>query len=323
MENASGALFGLAYGDSLGKPTEFQTYEEIVARYGPAGPRELTGRPALVTDDTQMMLAVGEALLAAPELTPQTLEPLLRQGFLDWAISPENNRAPGLTCLRSCGNLSDGRPWQQATQLTSKGCGANMRVLPVGLVPGLSDQHRAGIAQLQAAMTHGHPAALAAAELTAFAPLWLRDGLAPGDLLPALRQRCADQRGEYHSDWLGDLYPASDEITRGWDECAAVLDQVAAALRDPRPGDPCLIAGEGWVADEALATALYCYLLTPEDPVSVIAQGATSSGDSDSIACLAGSFVGAALGLAAWPGPWQTQIEYADRLTRLGNAWDR
>jgi len=325
MRNASGALFGLAYGDSLGKPTEFQTYAEIVAIHGPAGPRELAGWPALVTDDTQMMLAVGEALLAIDEVTPAAFEPVLRQGFLDWAVSPENNRAPGMTCLRACGDLADGRPWQQATQLRSKGCGANMRVLPVGLVPGLSDGTRAGAAQLQAALTHGHPTALAASELTAFAPFWLRAGLSPESLLPALRKHCDDQRGIYHEDWLGDLYPAhvaADEMARGWDECAAALDRVTVALKDPPPGDPCLATGAGWIAEEALATALYCYLLSPGDPVSVIARGATSSGDSDSIACLAGSFAGAALGLPAWPEDWQHQIEYATRLARLGAAWD-
>ena len=325
MRNASGALFGLAYGDSLGKPTEFQTYEEIVARHGPAGPRELTGEPALVTDDTQMMLAVGEALLAVDELTPERFEPVLRQNFVDWSVSPDNDRAPGMTCLRACADLADGRPWQQATQIASKGCGANMRVTPVGLLPGISDEDRAGAAQLQAALTHGHPTGLAASELTAFAPLWLRAGLAPAELLPALRQRCADQRGVYHERWLGDLYPAAaaaGEMTRGWDECAAALDRVAAALPQPPPGDPCLATGAGWIAEEALATALYCYLLTPTDPVAVLARGATSSGDSDSIACLAGSFAGAALGLDAWPAAWRHQIEYRDRLARLGAAWD-
>jgi ADP-ribosylglycohydrolase len=175
---------------------------------------------------------------------------------------------------------------------------------------------------MQAALTHGHPTALAASELTAFAPLWLRAGLAPSDLLPALRERCAQERTVYHGDWLGDLYQGSDEIAQGWDECAAALDRVAAALRDPRPSDPCLATGAGWIAEEALATGLYCYLLAPEEPVEAIAQGATSSGDSDSIACLAGSFAGAALGLAAWPEEWHTQIEYVDRLNRLGAAWD-
>src|SRR5690348_5978476 len=128
VRNAAGSLFGLAYGDALGKPTEFQDYPTIIATYGSGGPRELTGDPALVTDDTQMALAVGEAIVAAGAFTPEALEPALRSAFLTWAASPDNNRAPGMTCLRACAALSDGRPWQQATEAGSKGCGANMRV---------------------------------------------------------------------------------------------------------------------------------------------------------------------------------------------------
>jgi ADP-ribosylglycohydrolase len=330
VENASGSLFGSAYGDALGKPTEFQDYGTIVAAYGPGGPQELSGDPALVTDDTQMLLAVGEALVAAGPLTPASFEPVLRQAFLDWAISPDNNRAPGMTCLRACGDLADGRPWQRASQIHSKGCGANMRVTPVGLIPGLTDEQRSGAAQLQAGLTHGHETGLAASELTAFAVRWLRDGLPPADLLPRLREHCADQRRVYHEDWLGDLWQRpmaetpEDFIARGWDECAAALEQVAAALRRGAVGgDPCLLTGAGWIAEEALATALYCYLLSPDEPVTVLGRAAATSGDSDSIACLAGGFAGAALGLAAWPAAWQERIEYADRLRKLGTAWDQ
>jgi hypothetical protein len=49
----------------------------------------------LVTDDTQMTLAVTWALRAAPRPAPDVLTRLLRQRFLDWASSPDNNRAPG------------------------------------------------------------------------------------------------------------------------------------------------------------------------------------------------------------------------------------
>jgi ADP-ribosylglycohydrolase len=322
-------MFGLAYGDALGKPTEFMDYPAIVSRYGPDGPRRLEGEPALVTDDTQMALAVGEALLEVRRPTVQRLEPVLRRRFLAWAYSPENDRAPGMTCLRAIGALADGRPWIEATQTGSKGCGANMRVTPVGLVPGLTDDQRAGVAQFQAALTHGHPTGLAASELTAYAVYWLRDGLAPADLLGALRDRCDEQRKNYRGDWLGDLWrrPLVDSpeefIARGWDECAAALDRVAAGLdAGGFTGDPCLVTGGGWIAEEALATALYCYLISPDEPVAVLGRAAASSGDSDSIACLAGAFAGAVLGLGAWPAGWQTQIEYADRLLRLGTAWD-
>ncbi|WP_285558001.1 ADP-ribosylglycohydrolase family protein [Actinoplanes regularis] len=329
MRAASGSMFGLAYGDSLGKPTEFMDYPAIVSRYGPGGPRQLQGEPALVTDDTQMALAVGEALLEVRDPTPERLEPVLRRRFLAWAYSPENDRAPGMTCLRAIGALAEGGPWTEATQSGSKGCGANMRVTPVGLVPGLTDDQRAGVAQLQAGLTHGHPTGLAASELTAYAVFWLRGGLAPADLLAALRNRCDEQRKIYRGEWLGDLWrrPMVDSpeefIGRGWDECAAALDKVAAGLAAGRfEGDPCLVTGAGWIAEEALASALYCYLISPEEPVTVLGRAAASSGDSDSIACLAGAFAGAALGLGVWPGGWQTQIEYADRLLRLGTAWD-
>jgi ADP-ribosylglycohydrolase len=329
MKNAAGSLFGLAYGDALGKPTEFQTYEEIVAVHGPAGPRSLTGNPALVTDDTQMALAVGEGILAAGEFSPSALEPAWRAAFVAWATSPENNRAPGMTCLRACGGLAEGLPWTDASQIGSKGCGANMRVTPIGLVPGLRDDQRAGAAQLQAGLTHGHPTGLAASELTAYAVRLLRDGLAPAGLVPALRARCVEQRAMYRGEWLGELWKRSSArspeafIALGWDECAAALDRVTAALAAKSfAGDPCLATGAGWIAEEALATALYCYLISPDDPVAVVGRGAASSGDSDSIACLAGAFTGAALGAGAWPAGWRDQIEYRDRLTRLAEAWD-
>ncbi|WP_306208971.1 ADP-ribosylglycohydrolase family protein [Actinoplanes sp. RD1] len=325
MRKASGSLYGLAYGDSLGKPTEFMPYEEIVAAYGPGGPRELSGDPALVTDDTQMMLAVGFSLLSPLA----DLEPVLRKAFVEWSVSPDNNRAPGMTCLRACASLAEGRRWQEASQIDSKGCGANMRVTPLGVAPGLTEDDRAGGAQLQAGLTHGHPTALAASELTALGVRWLMDGLDPEDLVPAMRDRCASQRTVYRSEWLGDLWQHSQApsveafIARGWDETDAALARVSAAVsRGSFAGDPCHATGAGWIAEEALATALYCYLISPEDPLAVVGRGACSSGDSDSIACLAGAFAGAALGMAAWPSSWASRIEYADRLHALGTAWD-
>lgn len=330
---ASGCLYGLAYGDALGKATEFMRYDEIVMRYGSAGPRQLDGDPALVTDDTQMTIAVADALLASaeePPLTPDRLEPHLRQRFLHWWASPDNDRAPGMTCLNACAQLATGRRWQEATVVGSKGCGANMRVAPVGLVPGLTDEQRAGAAQLQAALTHGHPTGLAASELTAVAVHLLRTGSATAASLPAaLREHCHEQRSTYHEAWLGDLWTVAGAddpqrfIARGWDECLTALDRLDAALALPDPGgDPCLATGAGWIAEEALATALYCFLRHSDDPVSALARGAASSGDSDSIASLAGGFAGAAYGLQVWPRGWVGRIEYGTELARLGAAWD-
>ncbi|KXK58214.1 hypothetical protein AWW66_31060 [Micromonospora rosaria] len=328
LRRASGSLFGLAYGDALGRPTEFLTVAEIHRRYGPTGPRELVGDPVLVTDDTQMALAVAWALREAPTLTPEAVEPLLRRRFLDWAVSPENNRAPGMTCLRACAELSRGVRWQEATQADSKGCGANMRVTPVGLLD-VDVDTLAGLAQLQAGLTHGHPTGLAASDLTAYAVRLLRDGVAPADLPALLIDRTHEQERTYHGDWLGDLWRRSGAdspqkfVARGWDECRRVLHRLVTALSQPDDGgDPCRHTGEGWVAEEALATSLYCALRHADDPVAALARGATTAGDSDSIAALAGAFVGAATGMAAWPAAWATRIEYADQLTALATPWD-
>ncbi|MEV0427207.1 ADP-ribosylglycohydrolase family protein [Micromonospora sp. NPDC050495] len=326
---ASGSLFGLAFGDALGKPTEFLTVAEIVRRYGPTGPRELVGDPALVTDDTQMALAVAGALRDASGYSPEVVEPLLRQRFLDWAVSPDNNRAPGMTCLRACGELGRGLRWQEATVAGSKGCGANMRVTPVGLLDVDLDT-LAGLAQLQAGLTHGHPTGLAASELTAYAVRLLRDGAALADLPGLLTERAHEQRTVYRGDWLGDLWQRPGDagtprefIVQGWDECLEVLGRLDAALAGPDDGgDPCRLTGEGWIAEEALATALLCALWHADDPVGALARGATTAGDSDSIAALAGAFAGAAHGMAAWPTDWATRIEYADQLAAFGAATD-
>lgn len=331
---ATGALLGLAIGDAMGFPTEFNDIAQIAAKCGPwrRMPLPLSSGRAYVTDDTQMTLALGEGLieaLAAGPLTAGKMEPPVRERFVQWWGSPENNRAPGMTCLRACESLSRGGTWQAASEIASKGCGANMRVAPVGLIPGLDGQQRSGAAQLQSALTHGHPTALAASDLTAHTIWLLAQGTGPTELLPWLREYAHHTRSIYRADWLGDLAehahdPDRESFTaRGWDECLAVLDRLEAALAVADPEvDPCLATGEGWIAEEAFATGLYCFLLLPEDPQAVVRRAAYSSGDSDSIAALAGAFTGAYHGADAWPREWVRDIEYRDRLLALGDAWD-
>jgi ADP-ribosylglycohydrolase len=328
---ATGSLIGLALGDALGFPTEFNDVPSILAKCGPWRQMALP-TPAIVTDDTQMTLALGKGLRTATDrgvLGPDMTEPVRRE-FIAWNRSPENNRAPGNTCLRACALLERADlAWQDASQIGSKGCGANMRVAPVGLVPGLSDEQRAGAAQLQSALTHGHPTALAASDLTAHAVRLLAHGSEPGELVGLLRSYAEDNRSRYHERWLGDLWTRSQDpgpehfIARGWDECLAILDRLEDALRTPSPEtDPCLATGEGWIAEEAMATGLLSFLLFVDEPVTALRRAACTAGDSDSIACLAGAFAGAYLGADAWPTEWADRIEYQGELVTLGALWD-
>ncbi|MGW7429293.1 ADP-ribosylglycohydrolase family protein [Streptomyces sp. NPDC054861] len=361
-------LFGLALGDAMGYPTEFLTMEQIGARFGPWHTMELPLSPGggvRVSDDTQMMLAVGEALAEATgspdsaaqgraargaegerdvrggrrpqgaaqqggaSLTPAAAETALRKHFVRWLRDPDNNRAPGRTCLDACAALERDVPWQAASIVTSKGCGANMRVAPVALVPGLTAEQRSGLAQLQAALTHGHPTALAASDLTAHA-VWLLVNACPlPHLLDELRAYARASQRTYHADWLGDLAQRAGApdpetyIAFGWDESLRALDRVSEALREPDVDqDPSTVVGAGWVAEEALATALYCFLVVGGDARHALRRAAHSSGDSDSIAALAGAFAGAVHGIKYWPPEWREVIEYGDRLSALGTAWD-
>ncbi|MFI7387463.1 ADP-ribosylglycohydrolase family protein [Streptomyces sp. NPDC049813] len=342
-------MFGLALGDAMGYPTEFLNMAQITAKFGPWEKMGLplsAGDVVRVTDDTQMALAVGEALVeagagepgarrtrgatgVAAALTPASVESALRKQFVAWLHDPDNNRAPGQTCLRACAALERGLRWQDATVRGSKGCGANMRVTPVALIPGLRPAHRAGIAQLQAALTHGHPTALAASDLTCHATWLLAHGCELADLLPRLRAYAEDSRNTYHVEWLGDLAVSAGApdprafIALGWDECLRALDTAAAALRTKDVSrDPCEAVGAGWVAEEALATALYCLLVVNGDPRGAVARAAHSSGDSDSIAALAGAFAGARHGLTYWPPEWREALEYKERIAALAAVWD-
>jgi ADP-ribosylglycohydrolase len=283
-----------------------------------------------------MALAVGKALLEAEKpYTAASLAGPLRQAFIEWNRSPENNRAPGITCMRACEQLEKGIAWQDATVIHSKGCGANMRVAPIGVLPdgidGVNDETRAGMAQFQAALTHGHPTGLAAADLTARAVADIIAGIDPAHLPGRLRAYALSQRTQYHEAWLGNLWAKStsyaspqEYIARGWDECLHILDRLDQALQIMDCAtDPCLQTGAGWIAEEAFATGLFCFLLYPANPVAAIRRAAVSSGDSDSIACLTGAFAGAYHGLAAWPTAWITRIEQREQLARLGHTWDR
>ncbi|MER5862518.1 ADP-ribosylglycohydrolase family protein [Kitasatospora sp. NPDC002040] len=333
MKRATGTLLGLAIGDALGKPTEFQEYDELL-RWGVQWREQPLPKPALVTDDTQMTLALARGLRTAQErgpLAPLRLTRPVREEFVFWYFDPENNRAPGMTCLKACMRLSkEATRWQDASDVGSKGCGANMRVAPVGLLPGLTDRARSGAAQLQSALTHGHPTALAASDLTAYTVRLLVDGVEPAELPARLREYALAARARgYDEHWLGDLAAHAQDPSprhfsdRGWDECLVELDRLDAALARPEPeADPCTVTGAGWVAEEALGTALLCFLLFPDDPVTAVRRGAFSSGDSDSIACLAGAFAGARHGAAAWPAEWVGRIEYRDELLELGALWD-
>lgn len=165
---------------------------------------------------------------------------------------------------------------------------------------------------------------MAASDLTAYAIAILRDGCTPEELPSRMIDYAKRQKTVYHSYWLKDLwqrpFASSPEefISRGWGECLKVLEKLERALLLPdHHSDPCLSTGLGWIAEEALATGLLCFLLYPKDSFKALQRAAVTSGDSDSIACLTGAFAGAYHGYSTWSRDWVEKIEYKNRLEAI------
>ncbi len=294
-----GCIFGLAIGDALGMPTEFLSLGEIRARFGPEGVTDLeagTWPAGHFTDDTQMTLALAEGILAAGVDAPlDAIMSEVARSFVAWADDPVGgHRAPGNTCLTGCHNLAAGGPWREAGVAHSKGCGTAMRAAPVGLAwPGDYERIReVGIAQSLA--THGHPCALAGS-------------VAVAALVSMALERERPER------MLERTVALTKEIS---DEFVAYLQRVPEALKCA-PEDAWMLLGEAWVAEEAVAGALYCFLRSPDDYRATVLRAANTDGDSDSLACIAGAISGAYNGIDAIPAEWQERIERADDLLRV------
>lgn len=353
-----GIMFGLAYGDALGRPTEFLRTPSLakfgnpfVHRVGINSPKQ-----GIVTDDTQMSIAVAKAALSPAD--PATMADQIISQFIRWQRDPKSmdgQRAPGITCMGAVSALQrNPRQWLLATRPDSKGNGANMRVSPMALRTDWTWEQLGGAAQLQAAITHGHPTALAASELTAVAVRMLLEGIAkPTELLiDHLLAYAYDQRDIYRGAWLGHLWEADpgkvtfyqkpvawwDDaegvtfgkkrtklkavvspqafIRRGWDE---MIDALLRVYGKPRVAtqDPCEVAGDGWVAEQALACAVHTLACFPDDPTNALRRAAFTDGDSDSIASITGALAGAAYGLKAFPSHWIGNVEYRHELEGL------
>lgn len=296
-ERAWGLMYGLACGDALGWPTEFKKLAEIKRVYGPSGIQDLP-EPALWTDDTQMTLALARALAAAGDAETDTLMAAVAREFVAWLHDPSTpGKAPGTTCLTGARNLEAGAPWQTSGVAGSKGCGSVMRVLPVGYFYQHDQARLREVANAQGVCTHGHAAARAACIGGAYMVKLALEDVSVKEWL----RRTWDFVGEMSPDFNQAMARVGHVV--GWTDEEAALAHI----------------GEGWIAEEALALALYCVLRYPDDYVTCVRRAANTNGDSDSIACIAGGLAGARLGIRAIPPDWVARIEASDEIGRLAD----
>jgi len=294
LEKAKGIIFGLAIGDALGYPTEFMTLSQIKQQYGEAGIQDLPD-PALFTDDSQMSIAIAEALLRVGDQDLDSIMEAIKAEFIKWRHSPENNRAPGRACLTGVRNMERGMHWSESGVADSKGCGSAMRVAPIGYLYQHDPEKLKQVARASGICTHGHRTAIAASIGAAYLVKLALAGVEPQDLIPKLLSFTKGISGEFDT----------------------AISKVSDCLGWPNEEDALNHLGKGWIGEEAVALALYCFLRYPDNYKATVLRGANTNGDSDSVACIAGGISGAYLGIEAIPNGWIKRIEKSEHLNDL------
>jgi ADP-ribosylglycohydrolase len=191
--------------------------------------------------------------------------------------------------------MEEGIHWRKGGDPRPKGCGSAMRASPIGYLYQNHPGKLKEVAHASGTCTHGHPAADAASIGVAYLVKLALDGLTMERMIPELLAFTKGISGEW------------DEAILKVEKCLAREDEEKALA----------YLGEGWVGEEAVALALYCFLRYPEDYRKTVVRGANTNGDSDSIACIAGSISGAYLGIGAIPEGWTQEIERSVYLADL------
>lgn len=326
-----GCLLGGAVGDALGAPVEFMRLEEIRERFGRQGIRDYArayGRLGAITDDTQMTLFTADGLLRGwvrGQLRGITsYQGVVSHAYLRWlttqGIAPtcevihdsggwlyglgelHHQRAPGVTCLSALRSM---KSFGESARNNSKGCGGVMRVAPVGLFAWHSRQVSEtpilafDLAAELAAITHGHPTGQLAAGVFAVLILGLASGVSLEEALDVATD-CLKARPKH-------------------EEPLNALEQARALAKSRLPvTDAIAELGEGWVAEEALAIAVYCALVATSFEQGV-AFAINHSGDSDSTGAMTGNLMGARYGIEAIPAHWLDRLELKEVIAELAN----
>lgn len=325
-----GCLLGGAVGDALGYPVEFLSRSGIRTRYGEAGIQDYdldmgTGF-ALISDNTQMTLFTANGILlretrgklrgiaGSPSgyvyemyrdwLLTQTGGVRGRDGF-SWLLDvPElwHRRAPGGTCLSALASGERGSVKRPINN--SKGCGGVMRVAPMGLRYGPQDMGWSrGELDLEgaeiAALTHGHSLGyIPAAVLVHLVNVGVYGGCPRGDTLPDAVEDAMD---------TAERLFGSDPH---WGKLRTLISRAEKLAGNAAPDEENIRAlGEGWVAEETLAIAVYCALRYRSDFSRGVLAAVNHGGDSDSTGAVTGNILGAWLGCEAIEGRWKRGLE--------------
>jgi len=344
LDPIRGCLFGGAVGDALGYAVEFIEDYAIFERYGAEGITEyaldkVTGK-ALISDDTQMTLFTANGLLVGDtrgcmrgiQGWPRGYVAMAYQDWLytqtgsyenraergynqrSWLCDVPNlyaRRAPGNTCLSAlseaarAGHVDD---YIANPRNDSKGCGGVMRVTPLALNYQMAiDTLDMEAAQI-AAITHGHSLGYMPAAVLCHI---INRIIFPGEKKMTLREIVIEAKKTAEKLFEGDKH--LKELTDIVDRAIVLSENEFDDLENIRA------LGQGWVAEETLAIAIYCSLRYENDFSKGIIAAVNHSGDSDSTGAVTGNILGALIGYDAIEDKWKKNLECADIIIEMAD----
>ena len=157
---ARAAFIGMAIGDALGATVEFMTTAEIAAKYGTF--RDIIGggwlrlKPGQVTDDTEMAICIGRAIVRNQAWSTEAIA----EKFAAWLKSRPVDC--GDTCRKGIRAYMLHGTLEVPPNEWDAGNGAAMRMLPVALFSLPDEQLLRKYAIEQAHITHNNPVSDAA-----------------------------------------------------------------------------------------------------------------------------------------------------------------
>ena len=328
-DKVRGSMIGGAAGDALGYQIEFR---QGVA---PKTATRFVGKTGIISDDTQMTLFTACGLLwrttrwhvrGIAMLPPEAIY----LAYLDWlgtqqrvekhtSVSwikdiPELNvvRDPGLTCIEA---LDSGKMGTLGEPMNnSKGCGGVMRIAPIALY--VNEDVIGEFSAKSCALTHGHPLAILSAYALGYIIYY---ALADYPMERAVRVALKKM-----NNWAAEGVNKEQKLIKIHykNEKAELTELFEKAIKlaksDTKDQDAIYQLGGGWVADEAVAIAIYCALKYADDFESAIVAAANHDGDSDSTAAITGNIVGARVGYKNIPDYYKN-VELRDVILELAD----
>ena len=337
QDKCRGSLIGGAIGDALGYAVEFSSLNEIRKKYGENGIVEYALNPdgiAEFSDDTQMSLFTAEGLLNAvvggksfeKDIVPyistayeywyftQDRAPLkMRKSWLTHVKALWARRAPGNTCMSALQTIS--LPKGAPVINNSKGCGGVMRVAPIGIFsaahPRLLDLEHAGyLAGHAADITHKHP-------LSTYSSMAL--AMIVADCIA--HEKVNQEKFQFIIinrvfKLLGLYFKEETQLSELQELIQQALDFAASDKSDT---DAIRELGEGWIAEETLAIAVFSVMRYIDDFEMCIRCAVNHDGDNDSTGAVAGNIIGAILGYNAIHQKDLTNLELREVLLSVAD----